>query len=154
MSDIATVWSNASGRGDYMMAGADLAAGADLQTSILMSLFSNRTCRPEDVIPDGSDDRQGWWGDEGELFPVGSRLWLLDRSKLTEAVAKKARDYAAEALQWMIDDGAVAEFSFATTIKGPNQLWLSIAAYRTKGNKTAKNYAWTWNGPVIYSSLS
>lgn len=154
MSDIATIWSNATGRGDFVLAGADLAAGADLQTQILISLFSNRTARPDDVIPDGGTDRQGWWGDEGEDVPIGSRLWLLARSKLNPDVAKRARDYAAEGLQWMIDDGAVGEFAFSTTIKNPDQLWLLIIAYRKKGNKSAQNYAWTWNGPVLYPSLS
>lgn len=152
MSDIDTVWSNALGRGDYVLAGADLQKGDDLMTAVLISLFSDRTAAAADVLPDDSTDRRGWWGDAGEAYPIGSRLWLLDRSMLTNQVALAARQYALEALQWMVDDGVVAEFDCSTLIKLPNQLWLTVIAYRTRGNKTAKNYAWTWTGPVIYTS--
>ena len=159
MSDIDTVWSNIAGRGDYVLAGADLQAGDDLMTAVLISLFTDRTAAPSDVLPDASTDRRGWWGDAGETYPIGSRLWLLERAKLTltntvqgQATALAAKNYSAEALQWMIDDGVVAEFDLATQIKLPNQLWLTITAYRTRGNKTAKNFAWTLAGPVIYTS--
>lgn len=158
--DIAVQWNNTLGRGEFVMGpNGDLAQGADLQSAVYVSLFSDRVARPEDVIPDGSTDRRGWQGDEGEDLPIGSRLWLLERSKLTNPgqvgdVAKRARDYAAEALQWMIDDGVVAEFGFSTTVRHPGQLWLTITAYRSKGNKAATNFAWTWTGIVLVSAVT
>lgn len=151
--DIAVQWNNLLGRGDFFMAGADLGQGADLQSAFLLSIFTDAPAKDDDVIPDGSTDRRGWWGDDdpNDPYPTGSRLWLLERSKLTDDVAKLARDYAAEALQWMLDDGVVADFSFSTTIRHPGQLWLTVTAYRTKGNRTATNFAWTWTGIVLIS---
>ncbi len=150
MSDIDSVWLQDKGYADFVQAGADLQTGHDLMTAVLHSLFTDRTARADDVIPDGTALRRGWWGTNGESVDMGSRLWLLDRSKLTPDVALKAVDYATEGLQWMIDDGAVAGFVFATEIRLPETLILQVSAYRTIGQKTAGSYAWTWSGPVLY----
>lgn len=152
MSDIDTVWSNerADNGGDYALAGLDLQKGSDLMTAILISLFSDRQARASDDLPDGSTNRRGWWGTSGESVELGSRLWLLDRSKLTAEVGQQAQEYAAEGLQWMIDDGVVAGFEMSTEIRLPQTLILSIKAYRTLNGTTSKNYAWTWTGPAIY----
>ena len=42
----------------------------------------------------------------GDKF--GSRLWLLAREKITDKTLGRVREYAAEALQWMVDDGVAA----------------------------------------------
>ena len=36
---------------------------------------------------------------------MGSRLWLLERSKETDDVLARAREYAIEALTWLLEDG-------------------------------------------------
>ena len=36
---------------------------------------------------------------------MGSRLWLLSRSKATQDTVNSARLYAEEAVQWMVEDG-------------------------------------------------
>jgi phage gp46-like protein len=77
---------------------------------MLMSLFTDRQARDDDVIPDGPNDPRGWWGDTNPLHPIDSRLWLLDRSKQTQEVLARAHDYIVEALQWMLDDGVLAFF--------------------------------------------
>lgn len=148
MSDIATIWNNTTGRGDYVLAGADLQSGNDLETEILISLFSDRTARPDDVIPDGSNDRRGWWADEN----LGSRLWLLERSKLTNAVGQKAVEYAAEGLQWLIDDGVVAGFDITFQIVLPDRLYLTIQAFKIFNGVKAPNYAWVWTGLALGGS--
>lgn len=151
MSDIDTVWNNdKGGRGDYVLKGADLAKGHDLQTQFLISLFSDRQANADDILPDGTTDRRGWWGDTDEPVKIGSRLWLLERSKLSQEVAIKAQEYAREALQWMVDDGIVAAWELSTTIVKPNQLRLHAVAFRTKGDVQAKNSAWAWTGEILY----
>jgi len=159
--DIDTVWDNENGTGDYRMAGADLQRGHDLYTAILISLFTDRLAAADDVIPDGSADRRGWWGDAlpaGSIFgdqpvAIGSRLWLLDRSKLSTDVAIAAKFYVTEALQWMIDDGVVAAFDIATEIVRPSQLRIRIVAFKTLGFKTAGKFAWTWTVLLSYPAL-
>ena len=86
MADLTIEWSEASNRGDLVLAGAALLMGLDLQTAMLISLFSDRQAAPGDVIPDGSNDPRGWWGDN----TIGSRLWLLSRSKQTQDTLQRA----------------------------------------------------------------
>lgn len=142
MTDITTLWNAESSMGDWVEASGDLQQGDDLETAILISLFTDRLARDDDDF-DG-DDRRGWWGDTGEDYAIGSRLWLLRRQPLTVATANKAEDYAKEALQWLIDDGVVASISPVTQIVFPNRLNLFIT-YQQPGQQAAsKHYFWVW----------
>lgn len=109
MSDTATIWVRDLGRADWAMDGLALQAGSDLETAIIISLFSDREANPDDVIPDGTRDPRGWIGDVDQPhYKVGSRMWLLDRAKQTTGTLRRANDYIAEALQWLIADRVVA----------------------------------------------
>ena len=146
MSDTSTVWVPALGRGDWVMQGTTLQTGNDLQTAILISIFTDRVANTDDVIPDGSNDPRGWWGDAGEAYPIGSRLWLLSRAKQTAATAALAIDYVKEALQWLIDDGVVASFSVDAQWMAAGQLGVSVTAYKQDGSTVALNFASVWLG--------
>lgn len=141
MTDTRTVWTPDTGRGDWSLSGAQLASGSDLETAVLLSLFTDREALPDDVVPDGTGDRRGWWGGE-----IGSRLWLLERAKQTPETLARARDYAAEALQWLIDDGVVAAFDIQAEWSAPGRLGMRVVAYKAAGGVEAMNYAWTWQG--------
>lgn len=144
MSDITTVWIPALGRGDWVLKGADLQAGRDLTTSVLISIFTDRVANTDDVISDASGDPRGWWGDAGEAYPIGSRLWLLEREKQTDETASRARDYITEALKWLLDDGVVARFDIDAQWRAPSQLAASVVAYRQDGSTVAMNFANVW----------
>lgn len=148
ITDIRTVWDVQNARGDWQMSGADLLYGDDLATAVYISFFSDRVAADDDIIPDGTDDPRGWWGDEGEDFPIGSRLWLLERSKLTPDIALKAQDYGTEALQWMITDGVVAKVDVAARVVAtvPGRLVMAVILYKTDGTRVALNFVWVWNG--------
>ncbi|MFP4904903.1 phage GP46 family protein, partial [Paraburkholderia sp. BR14261] len=62
MSDITTVWNVARMHGDWVLQGPSLQSGEDLQTSVLISLFTDRLALPSDETPDGN--RRGWWADD------------------------------------------------------------------------------------------
>lgn len=142
MTDITTHWNPSTGQGDWIIAQGDLATGDDLQTAIFISLFSDRQARPDDDFE--GDDRRGWWGDTGSDYPIGSRIWLLRRQKLTIAVANKAIDYAVEALQWLIDDGAIASLSVNSQIVYPSRLTLEITYQKPGQTSNTVNYFWVW----------
>jgi phage gp46-like protein len=146
-TDIMTVWDVQNARGDWQLSGHDLLSGDDLATATLISLFTDRVALPDDVIPDGTNDMRGWWGDAGQDYPIGSRLWLLERAKLTPGIAQQAEDYAAEALKWLIDDGVVAKIQIAARIVStvPGKLVLGVVLYKTDGTLKALNYVWVWN---------
>ncbi|MBM6441812.1 phage GP46 family protein, partial [Lacticaseibacillus rhamnosus] len=100
--DIATVWVTNLSEADWVLNGPQLLAGNNLDTALFISLLTDRLASADDKIPDGTNDRRGWWGDTGEAYPIGSRLWLLGRAKLTPATGPQCETYIKEALQWML----------------------------------------------------
>lgn len=142
MTDITTSWDADNSSGDWAVASGDLASGNDLQTAIYISLFTDRQARADDDY-DG-DDRRGWWGDSGSDYPIGSRIWLLRRKKLTTAIANKAIDYASEALQWLIDDGVVASINIESQIVYPSRLYLFITYQKPDLTSSTVKYFWVW----------
>jgi len=145
MSDTAIQWDVQNACGDWVLLGSQLQTGNDLQTAVLISLFTDRTATADDIIPDSSGDPRGWVGDLDETYPIGSRLWLLDRSKQTATVLASATDYCAEALQWLIDDGVVARFSIVVEWTRPAMMGIQIVAYQSSGTQSAMNFAAAWN---------
>ena len=114
MSDISSWWNADTLRTDWMAGNGDLLSGDDLQSAIMISLFTDRLAHSDDDYDD--EYRRGWWADTGTDGFIGSRLWLLRRQKLTTQVAKKAEDYAREALAWLITDGVVSDIQIRTQI--------------------------------------
>lgn len=107
-------------------------ANADpLVRAVLLSLFTWRRAEVDDVQP--GESRLGWCGDT--LAPVtgdrfGSRLWLLARENVTAKTMQRARDYAAEALQWLIDDGVATTIETEAERFGRNGIALKVVLYR------------------------
>jgi phage gp46-like protein len=131
--DISTIWDVGLGQGDYQVANGTLVSGNDIESAMLISLFTDRAAGPDDVLPDATQnkmpDPRGWWADTDEAYPIGSRLWLLDRSKGPADLPARAKGYAQEALQWMVDDSIVGRFDINAAWKAPNQLRMIIIAY-------------------------
>lgn len=128
------------------MSGPLLQTGSDLQTAVLISLFTDRMAAPDDVIPDGSNDPRGWWGDSGNTVQIGSRLWLLQRAKQTQETLQRANDYIVESLQWLIDDGVVAKFDVLVEWTQTSELGAQVVAYKQDGSTVASAYTWAWKG--------
>lgn len=142
MTDIKTVWNAEQLGGDWQIGSGDLVAGDDLQTAIFISLFTDRQARSDDDY-DGTD-RKGWWGDTDADYPIGSRIWLLRRQRLSAKVATRAVAYAKEALQWLIDDGVVASVSINTQIVYPSRLNMAITYQKPDLTSTTVQYFWVW----------
>jgi phage gp46-like protein len=64
-----------------------------LATAVIVALGTDALASEDDILPDpDSTDRAGWWGDmDADViwngWPIGSKLWLLRRSKITPAAA-------------------------------------------------------------------
>src|SRR5215472_15553230 len=69
-----------------------------LATAVIVALGTDRLADVTDVLPDpDSTDRRGWWGDLDaqevwDGWPIGSRLWLLKRDKITDAGAARGSE--------------------------------------------------------------
>ncbi len=108
MTDLALTFGSNGRDFDVIQQGADLATEDGLRSAVLVSLFTDRRAAEDDALPDGTDDRRGSWQDsylDRQNDRQGSRLWLLARAKQTDENATRAREYAEEALAWLIEDG-------------------------------------------------
>lgn len=95
-----------------------------LTRAVIISLFTWRRALPDDPV---EGIRWGWWGDGLDGLTndrIGSRLWLLGREKLTLSTINRAREYAEEALQWMLDDGVASRVTVTTERRGLDALAL------------------------------
>ena len=109
---------------------------AALRTAIVISLFTDRRAAEDDVLPEADGDRRGWWADavpavEGDL--IGSRLWLLARGKRTAETVRLARDYALEALAWLLSDGIAGSLDVQSEARGDNAIALAVIITRPNG---------------------
>jgi phage gp46-like protein len=109
-----------------------LQSAEPLVRAVSISLFTWRRAQPDDYLP--GTERMGWWGDsfapvEGDR--IGSRLWLLARAKLLADTPAKAKEYAEEALQWLLDDGVAAKVDVQAERQGLETLAMRVVIYKT-----------------------
>jgi len=97
---------------DWLLTDMNLIAdGLDLQSAVIVALGTDALAGVSDVLPDpDATDRRGWWGDldADEIWngwPVGCKLWLLSRAKITGPLAQegstigRALSYTREAMR-------------------------------------------------------
>ncbi|HLO61388.1 MAG TPA: phage GP46 family protein [Azonexus sp.] len=119
--------------------GLDLAE--PLVRAVIISLFTWRRANPDDELP--GDQRMGWWGDSFPTVPndrIGSRLWLLSRAKFSKnnSPVDRAREYAEEALAWLVEDGVVARVEVEAARIGIDALGLACRFYKSDGTRRAE----------------
>jgi phage gp46-like protein len=149
---------------DWAIEGPSLEADDGLETAVIISLFTDRRANADDVLPDGGDDRRGWWGDgwpDVDRDKIGSRLWLLSREKDMRQVVNRAREYARESLQWLIDDGVARQVEVSagwvdrisgaltdskTATSADSLLGLNATIYRKSGAAAKYQFALFWRG--------
>ena len=165
MADIQTIWSPPDCRGDWEVSAAAAAAlapggatgapaavtgtfglfsGHDLQTAVLISLFTDAEATPDDLAGTAFDDPRGWWADDAKA--LGSKLWLRLRSKQTDATLALVKGDVAAALQWMIDDGVAAVVDVEAEWGAPGMLGVRVTLARSDGAKVALAFDWAWKG--------
>lgn len=117
MSDLALIWNAETMLADLLLDQGQIVPDHGLRTAILISLFSDARAPEEAALPEAGQDRRGWWGDvlannagpqagsAADPDRIGSLLWLLARAKVTPQVLAEARQYAEDALDWLVRDG-------------------------------------------------
>jgi phage gp46-like protein len=138
------------GVGGLALTQNDLDRDSGLETAVMISLFSDRRADLEDALPDSSKDLRGWWGDATQEDKIGSRLWLLSRSKIEDATNTDAEKYILEALQWMIDDGVADSVEATVTRVDTYALEFSVTIARPKGARDITfNYFFNWESQSL-----
>lgn len=142
--DIAMKYDPGAQRFDLAMEDGDLATDEGLQTAVILSLFTDRRALEEDRLPDGTGDRRGYWADAYRDRPHGSRLWLLHREKEHEEVLRRAKEYAEEALDWLIEDEVADTVEVTAWTAGRDTLALQVVIRRGGESVLDQKYDYVW----------
>jgi len=131
-----------------------------LQTAVIVALGTDRLAAPADVLPDpDSSDRRGWWGDlEADQiwggWPIGCRLWLMQREKLTGPEAQQGstlqriKFYIQEALQPFIDLRIASRMNVEVTRLDRQRVTALVRLYRGPKAAIELQFQILWEGIV------
>lgn len=149
MTDIA-IRATATDSGDVFdlaLGEGALALDDGMRTAIAISLFTDARARDDDPLPSRGADRRGWWGDfdRADGDETGSRLWLLARSKILPATLIRAREYAHEALAWLIEDRIAQTVEVEVEAQQPDRLAIGVIITRP-GGPDRQRYDFVWTG--------
>lgn len=147
MSDIRTVFISMDAGADLALADFALDTDDGLETAVIISLFTDARALDDDTLPAGQSNRRGWWAD---AYPVqagdriGSRLWLLRASKQLQESLDTAREYAEEALAWLVEDGVAKTVEVETFIARDEVMGMRIRIYRPDGTTASTRFEMLW----------
>lgn len=147
MPTLALAWSNDTATAGLVLTDTGLATGDALTAAVLCSLFTDRRAVPDDRLE--GDDPRGWWGDSYASQQIGSRLWLLRRSRRTTETLRRARDAILEALDWLTADGVVQGLDVLTEWTRPGLLGARITLTQRDGARRALTYQWAWSSDAV-----
>jgi phage gp46-like protein len=142
---------------DIKFENGDLERELGLETAVWMSMFTDRRAKIDDQLDD-INDRRGWWGDdlnEDDTDIIGSRLWLLARSKTTSEVVGLAKRYVEEALDWLIVDEVASKIEVnasrqdrrggETTGADSDVLAIQVKVFKDDGSATTFKFDDLWS---------
>lgn len=133
-------------RADLNLDGGAVELTGGLETAVIISLFTDRRARADDVLPEGDNgDRRGWWADAFGDRPIGSRLWLLGREKQLPVVVARAKEYAEEALAWLVEDKVASRIVVTAEIVRQGMLGLAIEISRTSAAPVSFRFTYVWS---------
>lgn len=154
-TDIRINWDVDLSEGDFGLTinQGDLDTDEGIETAIIISLFTDRRADDDDILPNNNNtDKRGWWGDqispEVENDQIGSRLWLLERSKTENSVLIKAKIYIEESLQWLIDDGIASKINVYVEKYLLDRLYFLIEVLRNTDIVYSKKFEYQWNAQL------
>jgi phage gp46-like protein len=134
-----------------------------LATALCVALGTNGLASVDDLLPDpDSSDRKGWWGDmDAETiwngWPIGSRLWLLRRSKIEGPNAQRGatiawvQNYIVECIQPFVDHRICSTFRVEVARTSPQQIDALIIVYRGPQPIIELRYAVLWDEQARWS---
>jgi len=128
---------------------AGLRATQALATAVLICLMTDIRVDTSELPP--GETNRGWPGDGFDLEPaetqLGSKLWLLRRRSLTGDIERLAEDYARQAMQTLIDQGAFVRVDVkASADRSRSRLDLLVEGFGRDGRKVFdQKYGVLWD---------
>lgn len=128
-----------------------------LARSLWIALNTDGLALPDDILPYAEDtDRRGWVGDyQTEIiwgaWPIGSRLWLLERAKMTVAGSKQGsitalvQQYLTEVLEPYRVAAICESYDITIMTPGPSTITAKVVMHRGAKSSIALVFSDLWN---------
>lgn len=128
-----------------------------LATAVIVALGTDRLALADDILPvDGDTNRRGWWADtDAERiwhgWPIGSRLWLLERHKITDSHARQGstlariEQYIREALRPFVEHRMATSFDVSVERTELQKIVARVVIYRGPLPAIELQYQALWN---------
>jgi phage gp46-like protein len=144
--DMALTYNPNIGMLDISFANGDIVYAPDIQTAVILSLFTDARAPNSFIPPDRSQDRRGSWQDYYDVTPTGSLLWTLRRAIITDdtTLLNLAKTYALQSLQWLKTAGVVDTINVSTSWLNREALAISVTVTEPNSAQT-NNYVWAWS---------
>jgi len=137
------------GPGDIKAEGYALARETALETSIVISLFTDGRADSSDDLPDTFAFLSGYFGSVLTKFNIGSKLWLLGRSKVTQTTISEGIQYCKEALAWMIADEIADNIEVKANRSAPRQIDFAVLIQRRNASNVFFSFFVNWENQTI-----
>jgi phage gp46-like protein len=137
----------------------------ELITAVIVALCTDAQAAPTDVLPDpNSTDLRGWWGDyQADIiwggWPIGSKLWLMTRSKIVDqnaregATVARLQAYINQAMQPFVTAKLCSKFVTTVTQINAQRIDATVTIYRGPKTAIALQFQNIWQ-QLINPSLS
>jgi phage gp46-like protein len=131
-----------------------------LATAVIVALGTDARANPDDILPDAQltndSNRRGWWADTNadvlwNGWPIGSRLWLLERHKITDNTARQGStlarvdNYIREALRPFTDQGIASRIDVEVTRPALQTIVARVTLWRGPLPAIQLQYQALWN---------
>lgn len=139
---------------DMVLVTGDIVGDDGLETSVIISLFSDARASSDMLDPiDNDGDLRGFWGDVTQPEDsTGSLLWTIKRAKQLTSTLAKARGYCQDALRWMIEDKIADRVDVRTSYLAPASgvMIIEIDIYRPgSANPVLYRYGYEWSAQLL-----
>lgn len=121
--------------------GSDIKTDTGLRSAVIYALFTDRLADADERLPGDSLDRRGHWADtwrDADRESTGSLLWLLSDAKETQETLLRARDYAREALQYLVNSGVARSVAVSTRWVRSGVLGITVEMPLVDGGRFAE----------------
>jgi len=143
---------------DWLMTDMNLIAdGLDLQSAVIVALGTDALAGVSDILPEpDATDRRGWWGDMDaeEIWngwPVGCKLWLLSRAKITGPLAAegstigRATSYTRAAMKPFTQQRIASQIDVVAEKIGTDRIDVGVTIWRGPTPDVELRYSELWD---------
>jgi phage gp46-like protein len=137
---------NADGPATIRVSGYELLRDPGFETAVLISILSDARADATDTLPTSGETRRGWWGSQLIDHQLGSKLWLLERSKITDSTLALAEQYVNDALDWLKTDDIAQDIHTvaARDVSKKNQINFKTTIKKTDSINVTFKYFINW----------